>query len=345
MLILGIESSCDESAAAVVRAGREVLSNVINSQIDHHSRYGGVVPEIASRCHVAALPGVIREAMDAAGVAWSDIDAIAATRGPGLSTSLLVGYAAAKSLSLRLGRPLIPVNHLEGHLFSIFLGDSIIRPSTDLPVLTLLVSGGHSCLVLYRGPGDMTVLGETRDDAAGEALDKGSMLLGLGYPGGPAIEKMSAGGNLSFVRFPRGLKGRSAAEAGLDFSFSGLKTSLLYHLKRDPLQPNDPRLPHLAASYQEAVVDALVLRVDRALDERVVAAIGCGGGVARNRRLRERLGALARSRNLELLLAPPDFCTDNAAMIAALAANLPDHLRGGGELLDIEPDLPLMEPA
>lgn len=346
MLVLGIETSCDETAAAVVRDGREVLSNVIYSQIARHQAFGGVVPEIASRAHVEVLPRIIDEAMAGAGAAWGDLDAVAATRGPGLSTSLLVGFTAAKALALRLGKPLLGINHLEAHLYSVFLSSalqpptSVFRPPSS--VLILLASGGHTSLAVFHAPGQIGILGQTFDDAAGEALDKGAKLLGLGYPGGPAIETAARGGNPGAVPFPRGLRSRGDdPETRYAFSFSGLKTALLYHLKANPLDGNSARLADLAASYQEAVVDALVARVERACDEFQIRGLGCAGGVARNRRLREKLERIAAQRNLPLLLAEPDFCTDNAAMVAALAAADDNIARHDATGLDVDPTWPI----
>lgn len=322
MLILGIETSCDETAAAVVCNGEEVLSNVIFSQIARHQQFGGVVPEIASRCHVEMLPHIIDKAVRMARLSFSDISAIAATRGPGLATSLLVGFTAAKALALRLEVPLLGINHLEAHLHSVFLGTR--SSSIPRPLLILLASGGHTALALWNDAHDYELLGETCDDAAGEALDKGAKLLGLEYPGGPALEKATQGGNPAAIRFPRGLpKRKGIMNARYSFSFSGLKTALLYHLKEHPLHNADPRLPDIAASYQEAVIDTLARRVERALDELEIRAIGCAGGVARNARLRERIQRIATHRSLPLLLAQPEFCTDNAAMIAAAAAFTP----------------------
>ena len=332
MLVLGIETSCDETAAAVVRDGREVLSNVIYSQIARHEAFGGVVPEIASRAHVEVLPRILDEALRDARVGCSDLDAIAATRGPGLSTSLLVGFTAAKALALRLGKPLLGINHLEGHLYSVFLAQKSVGP---FPALILIASGGHTSLVLARGIGDYEMLGQTRDDAAGEALDKGAKLLGLGYPGGPALERAAQSGNPAAIKFPRGLK-NSGADSRFSFSFSGLKTSLLNFLKANPLQPDDPRLRDVAASFQEAVVDTLVSRIEHATDHVEIRAIGCAGGVARNLRLREKLTRIAAQKNLPLLLADPEFCTDNAAMIAAVASASSDFSRHIATGLDVD---------
>jgi N6-L-threonylcarbamoyladenine synthase len=281
-----------------------------------------VVPEIASRRHVETLPTVIEEAVRRSGAGWGELDMIAVTYGPGLASSLLVGIAAAKALALRLGKPLCAVSHVEGHIHSVFL--SAAAPSFDAvcPFIALVVSGGHTCLVRVRGMTDQTLLGQTVDDAAGEAFDKGASLLGLGYPGGPAIEKQSAGGRSNYVRFPRGRPRKAGfAFEGLDpelcFSFSGLKTALLYHLRDHPVSENPAVLASLAASYQEAIVDALADRCSRAMENEKVLAVG--GGVSLNRRLRERLTELAGKEGFRLLLSDPAYCADNAAMIAAVA--------------------------
>lgn len=325
MIILGIETSCDETAAAVVRNGHEVLSSVVNTQIALHRPYGGVVPEIASRQHVENLPTVIKEAMRTAGVAWSSIDAVAVTQGPGLATSLLVGLAAAKGLAIRLNKPLIGINHLEGHLYSAFLGTDRIDPADWCPFVALIVSGGHTCFLRVDGIGRYRLLGRTVDDAAGEAFDKAANLLKLGYPGGPAIDKAARGADPAQVRFPRGCIHRPSVRFGdLNFrmcvSYSGLKTSLLYHLRDNPLTgADDSRVPGLAASFQEAIVDTLINRVTHAMvDASVLAVVG---GVSLNKRLREKLTVLAKRRHFRLALAQPTYCTDNAAMVAGLAAH------------------------
>lgn len=347
MNILGIETSCDETSAAVVADGARVLSNIVYSQVAEHRPYGGVVPEIASRRHVEELPGIVSQAMGEAGVGWDDIDAVAATHGPGLASSLLVGLTAAKGLAMRLGRPLVGVNHVEAHLYSLFLGPEPAAPADVCPLVVLMVSGGHTCLVRMEGVGRYRLLGQTLDDAAGEALDKGANLMKLGYPGGPAIEKAAAGGNPAFIRFPRGLEqgtptGREGdLDTGLCFSFSGLKTALLYHLKNNPAALDDGRLRDVAASYQEAVFDALTLRVERAIEREGVRAVGCVGGVARNRRLRGKLEQAAASHGVRLLLARPEFCTDNAAMVAAVAGHPGSCVRRGDMTIDVVPDLPL----
>lgn len=343
MNVLGIETSCDETSAAVVRDGAHVLSNVVFSQIAEHRPYGGVVPEIASRRHVEELPGIVEKAVAAAGLRWEDVDELAVTHGPGLASSLLVGLTAAKALALRLGKPLVGVNHVEAHVHSLFLGEDLPRPDEVCPLIVLMVSGGHTCLLRMERVGVYRLLGQTLDDAAGEALDKGANVLKLGYPGGPAIEKAAAGGNPAFVRFPRGMENQAPGEStgGLDrdlcFSFSGLKTSLLYYVKRRAAVFADGSLGDVAASYQEAVFDTLLSRTQRAIRRERIAALGCVGGVARNRRLREKLEALAAQHRVRLLLAAPEFCTDNAAMVAA-AAGTPGSLVSRGEI-DVQPDL------
>lgn len=347
MMVLGIETSCDETAVSVVRDGTAVLSNVVYSQVARHAPYGGVVPEVAARAHVAVLPAMLQRALEEPGLNWADVRGVAATRGPGLATSLVVGLTAAKALALRLEVPLLGVNHLEAHLYSILLGLDSAAAERVLPALVLLVSGGHTCLVRFEGAGRHQLLGQTVDDAAGEALDKGAKLLGLGYPGGPVLEATAAGGNPAFVSFPRGVAHNARRDLRvphpeLCFSFSGLKTALLYHLREHPAAPGDGTLAHLAASYQEAVVDTLARQVERALGIVEVRSLACAGGVARNGVLRARLAAVASAHGLPLLLARPDFCTDNAAMIAGLGGAL---LRAGARPtpfdVDIDPNLPL----
>lgn len=325
MKILGIESSCDETAAAIVEDGRVVLSNAIYSQIAKHRPYGGVVPEIASRNHVEKLPGIIEEALKEAGETFDSIDAIAVTYGPGLASSLLIGFAAAKTLALRLGKPLIGVNHHEGHLHSIFMKDDAPAPEEAFPMLGLLVSGGDSSMVLMHGPGQYELLGSTIDDAAGEALDKGAAVLNLGYPGGPVIQKTAEGGNPKAIRFPRGLdqvdrgKWIYKYDRDLCFSFSGLKTSLLTYVKNLDHVPEGDELRDICASYQEAVCDALTIRMERALKKYEVKSFCCAGGVSMNKILREKLTRLSEKTGMPLLLCPPAYCTDNAAMIAGAA--------------------------
>ena len=347
MNVLGIETSCDETAVAVLAGVNQIRSNVVYSQIARHQPYGGVVPEIASRCHVEQLPGLLRAALEQAQLDWDGIDAVAVTQGPGLASALLVGLSAAQALALRLAKPLLGINHLEGHLYSLFLDESAPRLEDMTPMVLLLVSGGHTSLIRVEAPGRYRLLGQTLDDAAGEALDKGAKLLGLGYPGGPLIEKAAAGGDLDFIRFPRGLTlGQPGEMAGpldrdLCFSYSGLKTALLYYLKEHPGAASGPDLPHVAASYQAAVFDALIARTERALERENVKVFGCGGGVSINKTLRARLARLAEQTGARLLLAPPKYCTDNAAMVAAAAFRRLPLPSGENPLpvLDVQPDL------
>ncbi len=321
MNVLAIETSCDETAAAVVRDGHDVLSSIVSSQVALHARYGGVVPEIASRNHVECLPSVIDQAVAESGLDWSGLDMIAATYGPGLASSLLVGLSAGKALALRLDRPFCAINHLEAHLYSIFLGPDAPDVKNVCPFVALLVSGGHTVLYRVEGIGDYRVLGMTTDDAAGEAFDKGATLMGLSYPGGPAIEKAAVNGDRAHIHFSRGIQKKiTEAIEGLDpslcFSFSGLKTALLYFLKKNPIAAGND-LASVSASYQEAIVDSLTGRTGKALrDERAIALVG---GVSLNSRLREKLAGLAAERNVNLLLADRAYCADNAAMVAGLA--------------------------
>ena len=348
MVILGIESSCDETAAAVVSNGREVLSSVVHSQIASHRPWGGVVPEIASREHVGKFPVVAADAMGKSGVSWPDLDGIAVTHGPGLVSSLLIGLSGARALGQALGKPVWGVNHLEAHLAGMFLDPAAPEPAAACPVLALMVSGGHSCLLEMLGVGHYRLLGTTLDDAAGECLDKGASLLGLGYPGGPVIERAAQGGNPAYVRFPRGLEHAKdrKTDNGLDFamclSFSGLKTALLYHLKNHP-EDREKHLADLAASYQEAVMDSLALRAERALRATGARTMACVGGVAKNGVLRHKLEQLARQCQARLLLTPLAYCTDNAAMVAAAAGLREMAGLGNPPALEADPSLPLVE--
>ena len=348
MIVLGIESSCDETAAAVVRDGREVLSSAIHSQIASHRPYGGVVPEIASREHVGNFPVVVADALAQSGVGWGAIDAIAATHGPGLVSSLLIGLSGARALGQALGKPVWGVNHLEAHVAGMFLDPAAPPPAECCPALVLLVSGGHSMLVDMLAVGHYRILGQTLDDAAGECLDKGANLLGLGYPGGPVVERAAQGGNPAFVKFPRGLehaKNRKT-DNGLDvetcFSFSGLKTALLYHLKNHP-GDREKHLADLAASYQEAVMDSLATRAERALKATGARTLACVGGVAKNAVLRAKLEALVRRRGAALRLTPMAYCTDNAAMVAAAAGLRELAGLGNPPAREADPSLPLAE--
>ena len=313
-MILAVETSCDDTCAAVVDGGR-VRSNVISSQAAAHGRYGGVVPEVASRHHLELVNPVIDAALGEAGVGLGELDSIAVTRGPGLIGALLVGVSTAKALAAASAKPLAGVDHLHGHVAANFLDPEPLAP----PFLCLIASGGHTLLAGVREHRSFDVLGQTLDDAAGEALDKGARLLGLGYPGGPAIEREAAGGDPDAFAFPRAM----AEDPGLDFSFSGLKTSLLYRVRELGEREAGRRRADLAASYQAAVVDQLVSKLGRALRARGDwPAVALGGGVAANRRLRARVGELCAEHGLPLKLVPAALCTDNAAMIAAAAEHL-----------------------
>jgi tRNA N6-adenosine threonylcarbamoyltransferase len=303
-LVLGIETSCDETAAALVMGGGDVVSSVISSQIELHVPYGGVVPEIASRAHLELLNPVIARAIVEAGVDERRIDAVACTVGPGLIGALLVGVSAAKALALAWDVPFVAVNHLEAHLYAALLDD----PTIDLPIVVLLVSGGHTLLVEMRGPGRYRLLGQTIDDAAGEAFDKVARFLGLGYPGGPAIERAATSGDPEAVAFPRAMRNE-----GLDVSFSGLKTAVMNHVRQHP----DTDTADIAASFQAAVVDVLVHKARRAAREVGAKGLALGGGVAANSKLREDLLDACDTDGLHGYLPSRAMCTDNAAMIAA----------------------------
>ena len=302
--ILGIETSCDETAAAVVVDGHDVLSSVVSSQIDLHARFGGVVPEIASRAHLELLTPVVAEALVEAGVEGSDLSAVAATVGPGLIGSLLVGVSAAKALALVWDVPFVAVNHLEAHLYASFLEEPALEP----PLVVLLASGAHTMVVLLEAPGQYRLLGTTIDDAAGEAFDKVARFLGLGYPGGPAIDRIAVEGDPNAVAFPRGMR-----DDGYDFSFSGIKTSVITYVRKHPEVP----VPDIAASFQEAVVDVLVTKARRAAAEYNARGICLGGGVAANSVLRERILDACIEDELHAFLPSREMCTDNAAMVAA----------------------------
>ncbi|HVX16584.1 MAG TPA: tRNA (adenosine(37)-N6)-threonylcarbamoyltransferase complex transferase subunit TsaD [Acidimicrobiales bacterium] len=303
-VVLGIETSCDETAAAVVERGEQVRSSVVSSQVDLHAVYGGVVPEIASRAHVELLTPVVAQAMVEAGLDGTQLDAVAATHGPGLVGALLVGVSAAKALSLVWGVPFVAVNHLEAHLYAAFLD----QPDIELPLVVLLVSGGHTMLVAMHGHGRYELLGQTLDDAAGEAYDKVARYLGLGYPGGPAIDKIATEGDPEAIDFPR-----AVLHEGFDFSFSGLKTAVVNHVRRNP----GVATADVAASFQEAVVDVLVAKTTRAVQQVGASGMCIGGGVAANSRLRERFAAAGHDLGVPALIPSRAMCTDNAAMVAA----------------------------
>ena len=305
MTVLGIETSCDETAASICHDGR-ILSNIISSQVVHSS-FGGVVPEIASREHELMLNSIVNDAISEANLSLGDLDAIAVTQGPGLAGALLTGASFAKGLSIGLNISLIPINHLEAHIFANFLAD----PNLNYPFICLLISGGHTQLWLVKNMGIYVLLGETRDDAAGEAFDKGSRILGLGYPGGPQIEKISKNGNPTKIIFPRSLMGSD----NLEFSFSGLKTSLLYFMD-DFQESKEYRLADVAASYQQAIVDCLSEKLARAIMKTGIKNCVIAGGVAANSCLRTELNK--RIRNAQILYPDLEYCTDNAAMVSFL---------------------------
>jgi len=325
MKILGIETSCDETAAAVVEDGRRILASIVASQVDLHARYGGIVPEVASRKHLENIIPVVEAALDASHCTLSDLDALAVTYGPGLAGSLLVGLNVAKALAMVRSLPLVGVNHLEGHIYANWLVEG---EEPSLPALCLVVSGGHTDLVIMEGHGRYRRLGHTLDDAAGEAFDKVARLLGLGFPGGPTIERVASAGGGPAFRLPR-----ARVAGAYDFSFSGLKTAVLRLVQGES---DVPPVAETAAAFQEAVVDALVTKTVRAAQENQAAEILLAGGVAANSRLRQ---SLAQRSPLPLRVPPLSLCTDNAAMVASCAYY---RLRAGhqdGLDLDVQPSL------
>lgn len=306
MLVLTIESSCDETSAAVIRDGRQILSNIVASQVDVHARYGGVVPELASRKHMQAISVVIEEALDKAGVTLQDLQGIAVTRGPGLIGALLVGLAAAKALAFALEIPLVGVHHMEGHILAPLLEQEVV-----FPYLALAVSGGHSHLYRVDGIGRYTVLGRTLDDAAGEAFDKVAKLLGLGYPGGAVIDRLAAEGDPQAINFPRPLLHKD----NFDFSFSGVKTALLYYVQGQDGPIEGRQLQDVAASFQQAVVDVLCKKTLGAARQFDLQRIVVAGGVACNRGLRRQMTAMAVAEGRQVIFPAPALCQDNAAML------------------------------
>ena len=328
MITLGIETSCDETAVAVVEDGFEVRSNLIASQVPLHERFGGVVPEVAARAHVEALNPLLEESLAGAGVGFGDIDAVAVTTGPGLAGALLVGMAGAKALALATGADLIGVNHLEGHYWANFLEHERPQP----PYVALIISGGHTMLVHVPEMFHHVVLGQTLDDAAGEAFDKVARLIGLGFPGGPALDAMARQGDPHAIRFPRAMQD----SGDFDFSMSGLKTAVLRHVKAAQAAGQDLHLPDLAASFQEALVDVQVSKTMAASTSVGVSTVLLGGGVVANTRLRERLTTAGEEKGIRVLFPSLPLCTDNAAMIACLGAAR--WARGERTSLDISAD-------
>jgi len=316
MLILGIDTSCDDTTASIVEDGCRVVSNIVSSQNEIHTKYGGIVPELASRRHIEMIWPVVNEAMEKAGADFKDISAIAVSHGPGLIGSLLVGVCFAKSISYSQNIPMVAINHLEGHMLSIFL-----EATPGFPFIGLVVSGGHTSIYLAEGFGKYIEIGRTRDDAAGEAYDKVAKLLGFGYPGGPIIDKLASEGNPEAIAFPR-----PKLKEGHDFSFSGLKTSVLNYTKKNP----DAKKADIAASFQAAVLDVLVSRVLEVAELKGIKEIILSGGVAANSGLRERISQKAAENGMKVFLPSLHLCTDNAAMVAAAGY----HLFKRGEIAD-----------
>ncbi len=331
MLLLGIETSCDDTATAVVRDGRDVLSNVSTNQDAFHAKFGGIVPEIASRQHLALLSAAVQDALERAGTSLAAIDGIAVTAGPGLVGSLVIGVASAKALAFAARKPLYAVNHLHGHVFAPFL-ETTLPPA--YPFLALLVSGGHSQLVDVASPHDLRIVARTRDDAAGEAFDKTARLLGLGFPGGPAIDALAATGDPRAFAFPR----HRAASGSLDLSFSGVKTAVRYFLESDAGRAAAPA--DVAASFQAAVVDVLIDRLDRAAERGAYRTAVLSGGVAANSALRRAFAAWGERRGVATVVPALRFCTDNAAMIAAAADRQGDAIAVDPRALAADPNLP-----
>ena len=307
--ILGIESSCDETAASVVKNGREILSNVINTQVDFHKKYGGVVPEIASRKHIENIDSVIDEALSRANMTFSDIDAVAVTYGPGLVGALLVGVSSAKALSFALNKPLVAVNHIRGHICANFAAHKDLKP----PFLCLVASGGHSHIVNVRDYTEFEILGRTRDDAAGEAFDKIARVLGLGYPGGPLIDELAESGNSEAVHFPRVRMDKNS----LDFSFSGVKTAVINYLHKAEQNGEILNKADVAASFQAAVTDVLCEHTIEGALNYGSKTIALAGGVAANSALRAKMTEMCANHGISVIYPPPVLCTDNAAMIAS----------------------------
>lgn len=306
IITLAIESSCDETACAVLKNGREVLSNIISTQIELHKKFGGVVPEVASRKHIENIPMVVQQALDEAKVTFDDIDHIAVTYGPGLVGAVLVGLSYAKALAYTLDIPLVGVNHIEGHVSANYIQDKNLTP----PFITLIVSGGHTHLVEVKDYGKYEILGKTKDDASGEAFDKIARAMGLGYPGGPIIDRLAKSGNKKAIDFPR-----ACMDEGYDFSFSGLKSAVLNYLNAKKMKKEEIIVEDVAASFQEAVVEVLSKKAIKAAKEKGYDTIALAGGVASNSALREKLTVMGEKQNIKVKYPSPILCTDNAAMI------------------------------
>lgn len=321
MKLLSIETSCDETSAAVTENGSKILSNVVASQVEFHRKYGGIVPEVASRKHIEVIAAVVKQALDKAKTPLKKIDAVAATYGPGLVGSLIVGLSYAKAIAYAINKPFIAVNHIEGHIYANFLESRI-----SFPFICLVVSGGHTQLILVKNHGVYESLGRTRDDAAGEAFDKVARFLGIGYPGGPIIDEMSKKGNPKAIDFPRAM-----IDKGYDFSFSGLKTAVVNYVKKNGMPKN---LADLVSSFQQAVVDILVEKTIRAAEKKKLKWIALAGGVSANSRLREDLKARAEKEGFKISIPPMNLCTDNAAMIGSAGYYL--IKKGKKSNLDIE---------
>lgn len=333
--ILAIESSCDETAAAVVVNGRKVLSNVIASQIDIHTKFGGVVPEVASRKHIEVISIVVQQALNEANVTFEDIDAIGVTYGPGLVGALLVGVQYAKSLAYSLNKPLIAVNHIEGHISANFIEHNDLKP----PFVCLVVSGGHTLIVYMKDYGDYEIMGQTRDDAAGEAYDKIARAIGLGYPGGPKIDNLAKEGNADAIKFPRA----NFHDNSLDFSFSGIKSSVLNYLNKMEMTKQEINRADVAASFQKAVVEVLTINALKACKIKEVDKIAIAGGVSANSALRKHMISEGDKKGIKVLFPSPILCTDNAAMIGSAAYF--EFLRGRSAPLNLNaiPNLKLGE--
>ena len=306
IITLAIETSCDETSAAILKNGREILSNIVSTQIELHKKFGGVVPEVASRKHIENIDMVVQESLDKANIGFNDIDNIAVTYGPGLVGALLVGLSTAKALSYTLGIPLVGVNHIEGHISANYIEDKKLEP----PFICLIVSGGHTHLVEVKDYGSYEILGKTRDDASGEAFDKIARALNLGYPGGPIIDKLSKVGNKNAIDFPR-----AYIDGGYDFSFSGLKSSVLNYINSKKMKDEDIIVEDVAASFQEAVVEVLANKAIKAALEKGYDKVVLAGGVAANSGLREKLQELGNNKNIDIKYPHIDLCTDNAAII------------------------------